>query len=439
MIPPLAVTPPPEPATTPPVRGADRFAGRLTAALTSARRSSHAPADEHGTETSGTRPVSDTDADIDADATTASGHEHDDPAADAPSPLAGAAATGNAVSPSPAAPTGDASCTLGAAAAAIATTFGLGSTAEQQGEAQGMPGDRAAASDGSPAFPSPIAAASIAAQAVASPAVTGQGAIVPAGPAPAGDRGAERIDGADDTRLEPVAALDLGGVAPPAHAVPAGANAAPPPLPAGPAFGRADATSAGASALVALADGTGAPALLDASSPTAADAGQGSAGGTAGAADASGPTHSQTGPTGAVATPATATAPPSTAAPTTPAAGGSAAIAASDAVRFLRELGPARAVQRLAVDLDGAMVAVRLDQTGAAATVRVQVVDDPTGRLDGAWASGVERTLTQSMQRDGAGTHADQRRRERVPLNPDDAPPAARTGDRWARALGDEQ
>jgi hypothetical protein len=120
----------------------------------------------------------------------------------------------------------------------------------------------------------------------------------------------------------------------------------------------------------------------------------------------------------------------------TSAATGAATLAATDTVRYLRELGPARAVQRLAVDLDGSMVAVRVDHTAPTPAVRVQVVDDPAGRLDGAWITSVERTLAQSMRRDGSGGEADPRRRDQAMPNPDDAAAPRSAGRRWADALG---
>jgi hypothetical protein len=114
-------------------------------------------------------------------------------------------------------------------------------------------------------------------------------------------------------------------------------------------------------------------------------------------------------------------------------------MAATDAVRFLRELGPARAVQRLAVDLDGAMVALRLDRTGVTPSVHLHVVDDPAGRLDREWVAGVERTLTRSMHDDGNEASPDRRHRDPRPVTSDDVLPGAIAGRRWARALGGDR
>lgn len=63
----------------------------------------------------------------------------------------------------------------------------------------------------------------------------------------------------------------------------------------------------------------------------------------------------------------------------------------TDKVRYLRDLAPAREIQRLAVDLDDARVAVRF---GAGAAT-VDVVSDPSSRLDAGWVSSVEKTLRQ--------------------------------------------
>lgn len=64
---------------------------------------------------------------------------------------------------------------------------------------------------------------------------------------------------------------------------------------------------------------------------------------------------------------------------------------ATDKVRYLRDLAPAREIQRLAIDLDDARVAVRF--ADGAATV--DVMSDPSSRLDSGWVSNVERTLRQ--------------------------------------------
>jgi hypothetical protein len=134
------------------------------------------------------------------------------------------------------------------------------------------------------------------------------------------------------------------------------------------------------------------------------------------------------------------------AAPTAPApastpvvATGAATMTRSDAVRYLRELGPARAVQRLAVDLDGTTVAVRIDSAGTSPVVHVQVLDDPSGRLGATWTTGVERTLTQVVGNHearfgGQPTH-DQRRQPPRPL-PDDTP-TTNAARRWALAVAD--
>lgn len=64
---------------------------------------------------------------------------------------------------------------------------------------------------------------------------------------------------------------------------------------------------------------------------------------------------------------------------------------ATDKVRYLRDMAPAREIQRLAIDLDDARVAVRFAE-GAA---MVDVMSDPSSRLDSGWVSNVERTLRQ--------------------------------------------
>jgi hypothetical protein len=63
----------------------------------------------------------------------------------------------------------------------------------------------------------------------------------------------------------------------------------------------------------------------------------------------------------------------------------------TDKVRYLRDLAPARELQRLAVDLDDARVAVRF----SAGATTVDVVSDPSSRLDAGWVSSVEKTLRQ--------------------------------------------
>jgi hypothetical protein len=67
------------------------------------------------------------------------------------------------------------------------------------------------------------------------------------------------------------------------------------------------------------------------------------------------------------------------------------ATVATDKVRYLRDLAPAREIQRLAIDLDDARVAVRF--ADGAATV--DVMSDPSSRLDSGWVSNVEKTLRQ--------------------------------------------
>ncbi len=69
-------------------------------------------------------------------------------------------------------------------------------------------------------------------------------------------------------------------------------------------------------------------------------------------------------------------------------------LAGVDRVRFAREQAPARAVQRLSLDLDGAQVAVRFHGE----RIAVDVVTDPTGSLGNGWARNVERTLDQAVR-----------------------------------------
>jgi hypothetical protein len=64
---------------------------------------------------------------------------------------------------------------------------------------------------------------------------------------------------------------------------------------------------------------------------------------------------------------------------------------ATDKVRYLRDLAPSREIQRLAIDLDDARVAVRFAE-GAAT---VDVMSDPSSRLDSGWVNNVEKTLRQ--------------------------------------------
>jgi hypothetical protein len=65
-----------------------------------------------------------------------------------------------------------------------------------------------------------------------------------------------------------------------------------------------------------------------------------------------------------------------------------------DRVRFAREQAPSRAVQRLAIDLDGAQVAVRFHGDHVA----VDVLNDPAGSLGNGWARQVERSLDQAVR-----------------------------------------
>lgn len=119
-----------------------------------------------------------------------------------------------------------------------------------------------------------------------------------------------------------------------------------------------------------------------------------------------------------------------------PAAGSvSAGVLRSEHVRQLRELAPHREVQRLAVDLDGARVAVRLDPQGA----RLRVLADPAERLGGTWTTDVQRSLNAVLRHQPAshpGQH-DTRHggRSRGDDHPDDpAPPTG--GEEFSRRLG---
>jgi hypothetical protein len=75
----------------------------------------------------------------------------------------------------------------------------------------------------------------------------------------------------------------------------------------------------------------------------------------------------------------------------------------SEHIRVLRELAPHREVQRLAVDLDGARIALRFDGDGA----RVNVLSDPGNRLGGTWATDVQRTLNAGMRQNGGYQQSD--------------------------------
>jgi hypothetical protein len=59
-------------------------------------------------------------------------------------------------------------------------------------------------------------------------------------------------------------------------------------------------------------------------------------------------------------------------------------------VRYARELAPSREIQRLAVELDDARVAVRLDQ----GTPRVDVIADPSNRLGTSWLADVRQAFS---------------------------------------------
>ena len=65
-----------------------------------------------------------------------------------------------------------------------------------------------------------------------------------------------------------------------------------------------------------------------------------------------------------------------------------------DRVRFAREQAPSRAVQRLAIDLDGAQIALRFRGD----RVAVDVLNDPSGTLGNGWARQVERNLDQAVR-----------------------------------------
>jgi hypothetical protein len=94
----------------------------------------------------------------------------------------------------------------------------------------------------------------------------------------------------------------------------------------------------------------------------------------------------------AVADPGTV--PVRTTAPETPGAVQAPARAESllraEHVRYARELAPSREIQRLAVELDDARVAVRFDQ-GAP---RVDVIADPSNRLGASWLADVRQAFS---------------------------------------------
>jgi hypothetical protein len=76
-----------------------------------------------------------------------------------------------------------------------------------------------------------------------------------------------------------------------------------------------------------------------------------------------------------------------------------------DRVRLAREQAPAREVQRLAIDLDDARVALRFHGDDVA----VKVVSDPSGTLGAGWARQVERTLDSATRAAGDGAATMQR------------------------------
>lgn len=92
-----------------------------------------------------------------------------------------------------------------------------------------------------------------------------------------------------------------------------------------------------------------------------------------------------------------------------------AGVMRSDHVRVLREMAPNRELQRLAIDLDGARVSVRVDHDVAT----VQVLSDPGHRLSGSWADDVQRSLNTTIRQEpGGNTHPDGDRRSRNPYRP---------------------
>jgi hypothetical protein len=439
MIPPLTVAAPPEPtpASAPP--GGDRFAGSLARAL-----NDRAPRPTPRT------PERDTDvADAKAPAhrEAVDGERPDDDAADdlGPDDLAGAAAMS---APASIATFG----TVVAAAGALPLGRADGSSGPH-GAPPAAPDATGVATDHDPAARPDAAATVVAPGATATPGIapaaelpTGQIVTVdatqgqvatdepPVAPNSPPGPATEPADQAPSATGDlPVASTAAAPAEPPASGPPE--RPAPAPQPAAGQAGTAAPTGPVAAA-PAPREATGG---IDPAGPAGVP-------GASAAADASEPgerTATVTAdPTGQVGTGGlglpTAPAGPATVtggAPTA-AATGAATLAATDTVRYLRELGPARAVQRLAVDLDGSMVAVRVDHTAPTPAVRVQVVDDPAGRLDGAWITSVERTLAQSMRRDGSGGEADPRRRDQAIPNPDDAAAPRSAGRRWADALG---
>jgi hypothetical protein len=105
-------------------------------------------------------------------------------------------------------------------------------------------------------------------------------------------------------------------------------------------------------------------------------------------------------------------------------------------------------VQRLALDLDGARVAVRFDGGRAS----VAVVSDPTDSLGKGWVRQVERTIDQTVRANNPATTADagtngrhgqpsssladdqQQRRQQHASTLADATHEAERGQRWADA-----
>jgi hypothetical protein len=111
-------------------------------------------------------------------------------------------------------------------------------------------------------------------------------------------------------------------------------------------------------------------------------------------------------------------------------------------------MAPNREVQRIALDLDGARVAVRFDGGHAS----VEVVSDPTNSLGKGWVRHVERTIEQTVRANstsGAGDNAsdrrydgqrrgnltdDQQRRQQHSAMLTDAALDAERGKRWSEA-----
>ncbi len=116
-------------------------------------------------------------------------------------------------------------------------------------------------------------------------------------------------------------------------------------------------------------------------------------------------------------------------------AAGAAGLERSDMVRYLREIGPSREVQRLAIDLDGARVAVRVAPRSEAASVRVEIVHDPAQRLDGVWVAGVERAVTHAVRSEPQQPFGDgHAQRHAPPRRERDDDPPRRPSARWDEA-----